>query len=113
MVNADFFMVYGFRGDLNLSYIFCTTTNAELSHKSIFFNYDILIYRLYLTDLIGNEAAYHENVLDSQTFIIPKQKENIYLSEVPMDHDFERFNNDNFVVSLKIHFHEETNKKVS
>lgn len=118
LTHADFFVVYGFKGDPNLAYIFLTSNAAELFHKSELIKYfyflKIFIF-IFNSDLLPNfnEVAYADNVLDSKNFVYPREKRNVYLSEIPSEeHASERVEDDSFVIAFKMHFRPDENIKV-
>ena len=90
-----FFFVYGYRGDLNLSYFFSTSTSAELFHKN----------------LLENESPFGSNVVDAHSFALPRQREDIFLNDMSKIHAVDQCQEDNLVISMKMHFHPETNTK--
>uniref|UniRef100_A0A1I8B679 Autophagy-related protein 2 n=1 Tax=Meloidogyne hapla TaxID=6305 RepID=A0A1I8B679_MELHA len=112
LLNGDLFLVDGFKGSTNISYIFLTSSNAQIFHKSKFLRY--VLHDLYsFTDLFGGkETPFGANVLDNSTFLIPKNRNNVQMCEIPKDHpSFERFEDDNFVCSMRTVNNPEKNSK--
>ncbi|CAK5091601.1 unnamed protein product [Meloidogyne enterolobii] len=87
MLNGDLFLVDGFKGSSNISYMFLTSSNAQIFHKN----------------LPGDkETPFGANVLDNSTFLFPKNRSNVQMCELPKDHPtFEKIEDDNFVCSMR------------
>ncbi|KAL7077842.1 hypothetical protein ACQ4LE_003105 [Meloidogyne hapla] len=97
LLNGDLFLVDGFKGSTNIGYIFLTSSNAQIFHKNLFG---------------GKETPFGANVLDNSTFLIPKNRNNVQMCEIPKDHpSFERFEDDNFVCSMRTVNNPEKNSK--
>uniref|UniRef100_A0A914GZH6 Autophagy-related protein 2 n=1 Tax=Globodera rostochiensis TaxID=31243 RepID=A0A914GZH6_GLORO len=91
LVQSEFFLVYGFGEDPNLAYVFLTSKKAELFHKN----------------LLGKAKPFCADVSDSQLFTLAKQSDTVCFEEVPSDQKFERVDDDNFAIALKMQFYPE------
>jgi hypothetical protein len=51
-------------------------------------------------------------VVDAHSFALPRQREDIFLNDMSKIHAVDQYQEDNLVISMKMHFHSETNTKV-